>query len=344
MNGSLATDLGSPTLGHIDYAKNGYVYGWAFDQRRPEIKLTVEILSDGMVIASGLADQYRIDLDDLNFGDGCHGFKLKLSYELLNGMTHKLRARELTSGIELQGGAIDFGPETHSCSFEVISRKSGLEALAKILQKQSNITVEKRNALFKVYEIGSLAQETGRIDDAIYAWSSMARVLGSNALCQCKLAEIKLEAKDTDQALRLYKSAAELDFSFHWAHLGLATIYETHGNYSQAIDAHNIATHLNPECDIDKTNLTKLKNKQLSVRVDKLISAHKTHEAITIIREALNADPVNATAQKLLDALMPSQQEVPPLQYGFIELNQFEKKLSSFDAFLSNIERNQLGV
>lgn len=342
MNNSRDTVFTPPLRGHIDYAKNGYVYGWACDLTNSERKLTITVLSEDKIVASGTADLYRNDLDDLNIGDGNHGFRLKLSYEILDGKTHSLTARESTTLTELQGGPIEFGPELIIQPYSLISRNSGLRIFTKILERQSSITKDKRVALLKVYEIGSLAQETGRINDAIYAWSALNQTLKNNALCQCKLAETKLISNDSSQALSYYKSAAQLDFSFHWAHLGLATIHEIQGNYDTAIESIDIATALDPSCEIAAAMKIRIREKGLAKTVDTLIAEGETHTAITKLREFLNTDPTNTTAEKLLNSLIPSKQELPPYQYGRSELMQFQKHLVSFDEFLTKKESDQV--
>ncbi|MFK3906776.1 hypothetical protein ACI2KD_01760 [Pseudomonas monteilii] len=332
------TSTNSFAVGHIDYAKAGYAYGWAFNQSRPEVKVSVEIMVQDKVVAYGIADQYRNDLDTLNIGDGYHGFCLKLSNELLDGQPYKLYARETTTGMQLLGGPIEFGPEKQPQHISIITRKSGKNALIQLLEKSPTITEDKKIAFIKVYEIGALAQETGRYEDATYAWSSLNHTLGLNALCQCKLAEIRLAKKDSQQALGLYKNAAEINYSFHWAHLGIMFIQESVGNYNDALEALRIATALNPECDSDGKMLNRLEEKQLSRNVDTLIIDKKNHEAITLILEALKTNPNNLTAQSLLNALVPSQELKPAYQYGRLELDRFKERLNTFDNFLEKIE------
>ena len=50
------------------------ITGWVFDDARPNHPLTVEIVSDGRVVATVLADGYRPDLEAANKGDGRHAF------------------------------------------------------------------------------------------------------------------------------------------------------------------------------------------------------------------------------------------------------------------------------
>lgn len=344
MNNSRDTAFPPQLLGHIDYANNGYVYGWAFDPTNSKRKLTVEVISEDRVVASGEADIYRNDLDALSMGDGHYGFSLKLSYEILDGKEHKLTAREQATSIELQGGPIDFGPEIINQPYDLISRKSGLSIFSKILESQPSISEAKRFALLKVYEIGSLAQETEKNNDAEYAWSALSKTLQNNALFQCKLGELKLLSKNFSQALEHYKCAAQFDFSFHWAHLGLATVYESEGNYDSAIESIDIAAALDPSCEIATAKKNRLQEKRLAKIVDTLIAEGNVHLAITKLRETLNTDPTNATAERLLHSLIPSKQEIPPFQYGRAELVQFEKQLVSLDEFLTKIESDQVRV
>lgn len=336
--------LAPPTIGHIDYAQDGHVYGWAFNPRHPRDKVIVEIVSHGKVVASGKADVYREDLDSLDIGDGKHGFRLKLSYELLDGNTHELRAKEKNNQIELNGGPILFGPETKTRSFYTIPREHALELFSRTLQGKQGIDKARANALLQAFEIGALAQETDRFEDATYAWSTLNNYMHQNALCLSKMAELSLMMKNHHQALSYYKRATEVDFSFHWAHLGMAAILISDGDFLNANRVVEIAAALSPACKITEQITKHLREKLLATEVDVLVLNGKIYEAVQLLRNALANDNSNNTAKLLLENIAPKSTEPARFQYGRQELLSFQNNLEEFENFLTTMEANIVGI
>lgn len=70
--------------------------GWCWSQQRPKEALRVEVLSDGQVIASGVAARLVLDLVRPGITDGYHGYLLILPKELTT--TAILEAREAGTG------------------------------------------------------------------------------------------------------------------------------------------------------------------------------------------------------------------------------------------------------
>jgi hypothetical protein len=72
--------------GHFDSVKQGFVIGWcaAIGSTDP---IEVELLADGHVLASTMADIYRGDLLAAGIGNGCHGFRFDISGFALNDET-----------------------------------------------------------------------------------------------------------------------------------------------------------------------------------------------------------------------------------------------------------------
>lgn len=62
----------------VDLFKSGFVHGWALFKPNPSFKLPIQILSDGVVVASGSASEFRKDLAQASIGDGSCSFKLPL--------------------------------------------------------------------------------------------------------------------------------------------------------------------------------------------------------------------------------------------------------------------------
>lgn len=75
--------------------------GWAADADQPGVRHTVEILANGAVISTQVADTFRPDLKNEGIGDGRHGFELDLrSFDIPYGST--IAARVQGQDVELR--------------------------------------------------------------------------------------------------------------------------------------------------------------------------------------------------------------------------------------------------
>jgi hypothetical protein len=72
--------------------KRGNVYGWCYSPQRPAQALRVEILADGVVVASGIAARLTLELVRPGVTDGYHGYSLQLPSDTVTGAL--LEARE----------------------------------------------------------------------------------------------------------------------------------------------------------------------------------------------------------------------------------------------------------
>jgi hypothetical protein len=86
--------------GHFEGVAEGSARGWVYLPTQPNHPLTVEILDGERVVAVGLADQFRQDMLDHGFGDGCHAFCIPIDHALVKSPT--LWAREARTGKVLQ--------------------------------------------------------------------------------------------------------------------------------------------------------------------------------------------------------------------------------------------------
>ena len=65
-------------VGRVDKVGDRRVFGWAADDEHLAEHLAIEILSEGSIIADGIADRFRADLKSSGFGDGDHAFEIDL--------------------------------------------------------------------------------------------------------------------------------------------------------------------------------------------------------------------------------------------------------------------------
>ncbi len=74
---ALITQSFGPLRGCIDET-SPHLRGWAQDAAAPETPVLLEILHDGTIIGTILANRYRPDLRKAGLGSGCHAFELQL--------------------------------------------------------------------------------------------------------------------------------------------------------------------------------------------------------------------------------------------------------------------------
>jgi hypothetical protein len=91
--------------GHVDALTRKSVAGWAADSDRPDARLIVAVLVDGVKIGEAQADRLRRDLASLGrFGDGCHGFAFEFPEPLDAQADHVVRVQYAEDGVKLPNG------------------------------------------------------------------------------------------------------------------------------------------------------------------------------------------------------------------------------------------------
>ncbi len=60
--------------GHVERFNGGVLEGWVTDRAAPTAPVELEVLVDGEIVATVLANRYRMDLDRAGLGGGCYGF------------------------------------------------------------------------------------------------------------------------------------------------------------------------------------------------------------------------------------------------------------------------------
>ncbi len=64
--------------GNLERIDNGWVFGWAWNGRQPDVPIEIEVLVDGTPAGRALANLYRPDLESAGKGDGRHAFEARL--------------------------------------------------------------------------------------------------------------------------------------------------------------------------------------------------------------------------------------------------------------------------
>lgn len=75
--------------------------GWAWDSRRPNEPVKVEIYDGNTLLATVTADAFRQDLLDARKGSGAHAFTYPLPAQLRDGKPHTLRAKIAGTDVDL---------------------------------------------------------------------------------------------------------------------------------------------------------------------------------------------------------------------------------------------------
>lgn len=96
--------------GVFEYAGCDAVSGWAWDDAQPNTPIMVSLFSDGQLVGTVLADQYRADI---TAGDSRHGFRMALPDSLRDGASHSLSVMIQVEGADI---SLDSSPKTLTCS------------------------------------------------------------------------------------------------------------------------------------------------------------------------------------------------------------------------------------
>ncbi len=96
----LQTDL---CEGHIDSASHMMLRGWAWDPKRPDDPVSLDLLVDGQFEQHIYCADPRPDLQLHGKGNGRHGFHAPLPLRLLDNENHELRLRFSNTSQELAG-------------------------------------------------------------------------------------------------------------------------------------------------------------------------------------------------------------------------------------------------
>lgn len=97
----------STVVGHLDgIDDDGHARGWAHDRRKPDSAVEVELVLNGVVVGSAVADLDRPDLAAAKIGSGRHGFRIPLALKAPVKDLNVVEARVVGSSQELPSIAV----------------------------------------------------------------------------------------------------------------------------------------------------------------------------------------------------------------------------------------------
>ena len=100
-------------VGTLDRADCRRIEGWAWDPKRPDATVLVDLYDGATLLATVPAGRFRKDLLKIKLGDGKHGFAFVIPAGLRDGATHAIHAKLAGTGAELTGS-----PRSLSCPWE----------------------------------------------------------------------------------------------------------------------------------------------------------------------------------------------------------------------------------
>ncbi len=95
-----------PLTGNIALAEHSGVSGWAMDELHRGIPVALEIIADGRVLATALADHRRPDLEMAGLGNGSCGFAVRFAHPLPADRNHILSIRRIGDGADVPGSPL----------------------------------------------------------------------------------------------------------------------------------------------------------------------------------------------------------------------------------------------
>ena len=93
-----AQETSKTLLGNIGGTTNHYVHGWVVNKEQVDQPVEISIFAGDKLAGYGCANIYREDLKNAGFGDGCHGFKIKLDARHFSKNPSQLSIRDSKTG------------------------------------------------------------------------------------------------------------------------------------------------------------------------------------------------------------------------------------------------------
>jgi hypothetical protein len=89
--------------GALDGVSAEGISGWAWDSKRPDSPIKVDIFDGDAKVATVTADEFREDLLKAKIGNGKHGFGYPTPARLKDGKSHTIRVTVAGTDKELDG-------------------------------------------------------------------------------------------------------------------------------------------------------------------------------------------------------------------------------------------------
>lgn len=97
---------GASWSGRLDHVTRERIEGWAWDERTPDLPLSLRILDNGEIIGRVLANRSRPDLAEAGIGDGRHAFTFIVPGGLSPLIRHIVQVIGESDGCEMPGSPV----------------------------------------------------------------------------------------------------------------------------------------------------------------------------------------------------------------------------------------------
>ena len=275
-------------FGHFDLIDGDYAEGWAWCPDLPDQRVTVEILHDTEVVASGIANLPREDLAGAGIGDGHYRFKIKLPLSLRDGTARLLSARAAGNHEPLHDGPHCYEAEPLTLDWTDLIDAASTSLFARHIE--ASLPTASSGFAAQLTQVHQLI-ETDAYTDALMLLEQMMRRFGSHALLHCKMAECHLLGYHIDEAAAAYQHAIDADRHFAPAYLGLGNCHARNAAWLEADDAYQTGLKLAPG---DQALARRAQAVSHDARIARATQAWQTGDAdgaITLLKQGLLAAP-----------------------------------------------------
>jgi hypothetical protein len=94
--------------GVLELADGEVIVGWAWDPKKPDTPVKVDIYDGDTKLATVTANDFRKDLADAQIGNGKHGFSYPTPARLKNGKAHAIHVKVSGTKKEVDGSPQEF--------------------------------------------------------------------------------------------------------------------------------------------------------------------------------------------------------------------------------------------
>lgn len=300
--------------GHFDGVMDDLAHGWAFCPAQPSRRLTVEVMCGDEVVARGLADRFRDDLQTSGIGDGHHHFRLVLSSELFDAQPRELSVRVVEAGGTPLPERVSVTLPHRQSVYPVAMPRAEMLAEARRLSERAQLRpADAAQSLLQAFRMAALQQETGQFAPARAGYEQLMGTVGPNALCHCRIAETWLLENALQEAQAGFEVALQLDAGFAWAHQGLGNVSRLQGQSLAAEAAYQKAQQCAPRTSALRCKSAAARCSELMARAVALEMVGHKGQAIGLMRTAVLEQPDNEAACTLLDAWLRGTEDDLPL-------------------------------
>lgn len=186
--------------------------------------------------------------------------------------------------------------------------------LAKTLEAQRRLAVEKPNDPAVFNDLGNLLQLSRRPEEAETAYRRAIELDPNRVSALFNLGLLQQEKGERREAAKLYKRALKIEPRHAWAHYQLGSVYEASGDESKAIDSYAASFALDPQLAFPEVNAQIVDNKLVTQAMLRAYrSDYKPTQAPTMFDDPRRIRPllVQPVGKEAAQAPAAAQAQVP---------------------------------